>query len=96
MGDNAAERKHDRVVGHGERASRILFDQQHAQLAILDQLFDAGHDLGQDPAGQAKRWFVEQQHAWAGGKRAGDREHLALPAGKGRGGEMPPLGERHE
>src|SRR3546814_656453 len=69
------------AVGDAERGDRILLDDddRHARLLQLDQnLLDLSGDLRRQPL----IGLVEKKQPHLAGERAGDRQHLLLPAGE--------------
>src|SRR5438034_7457160 len=80
--DDASGFQHVRARGQGERAVRVLLDEQDGHPFGVDAC-DHVENLPGGTRGEAERRLVQEKQAWPDHEGARDREHLLLAARQG-------------
>ena len=70
------------MVGEPEGEGRVLLDEEHAHAVPLVDRADDPEDLLHHERGEPEGRLVEKEQARPQHQRAGEREHLLLPAGE--------------
>ena len=89
-------REHVAAVGDLEGELDVLLDEEHAASGLLGVLADPRQQALDDHRSEAEAELVEEQQPGLAGERAGDGEHLLLPARQQPGAPRPDVRERRE
>src|SRR6266481_704506 len=96
LGHDAPGLEHVAPLGGGERGGHVLLHQQHGEALLAVEHLQHVEDRVHDARHDAQARLVEHQEARPRHEGAGDREHLALAAGKGAGPLVHPLPQHRE